>query len=54
MLCVLTGFMTQQAEVIVNMMVNITNSNMDVMYCDMATKTQQVRFLLSFHAVVIL
>ncbi|XP_067258246.1 mitochondrial calcium uniporter regulator 1 [Chanodichthys erythropterus] len=36
-----SGFMTQQAEVIVNMMVNITNSNMDVMYGDMATKIQQ-------------
>ncbi|XP_043100525.1 mitochondrial calcium uniporter regulator 1 [Puntigrus tetrazona] len=35
------GFITQQAEVIVNMMVNITNSNMDIMYGDMATKTQQ-------------
>ncbi|RXN17345.1 diphthamide biosynthesis 2 [Labeo rohita] len=36
-----SGFITQQAEVIVNMLVNITNSNMDVMYGDMATKTQQ-------------
>ncbi|XP_051559785.1 mitochondrial calcium uniporter regulator 1 isoform X1 [Myxocyprinus asiaticus] len=36
-----SGFTTQQAEVIVKMMVNITNSNMDVMYGDMATKTQQ-------------
>ncbi|XP_067294426.1 mitochondrial calcium uniporter regulator 1 isoform X2 [Pseudorasbora parva] len=36
-----SGFMTQQAEVIVNMMVNITNSNMDVTYGDMATKIQQ-------------
>lgn len=36
-----SGFMTQQAEVIVKMMVNITNSNMDIMYSDMATKTQQ-------------
>lgn len=53
MICVLlSGFMTQQAEVIVNMMVKTTNSNMDVTYGDMATKTQQVRFVLSFHAVV--
>lgn len=36
-----SGFVTHQAEVIVNMMVNITNSNMDVMYGDMATKMQQ-------------
>lgn len=52
MLCVLAGFLAQQAEVIVNVMVNITNSNMDVMYGDMATKIQQVRFL-PLHAVVI-
>ncbi|XP_056605102.1 mitochondrial calcium uniporter regulator 1 [Triplophysa dalaica] len=36
-----SAFATQQAEVIVRMMVNITHSNMDVMYSDMATKTQQ-------------
>ncbi|XP_051572868.1 mitochondrial calcium uniporter regulator 1-like isoform X2 [Myxocyprinus asiaticus] len=36
-----SGFTTPQAEVIIKMMVNITNSNMDVMYGDMATKTQQ-------------
>lgn len=36
-----SGFTTQQAEVIVRTMVNITNSNMDVMYSDMATKIQQ-------------
>ncbi|KAJ8375157.1 hypothetical protein SKAU_G00057370 [Synaphobranchus kaupii] len=35
------GFSTQQAEVIVNALVRITNSNMDVIYKDMVTKVQQ-------------
>ncbi|XP_036453039.1 mitochondrial calcium uniporter regulator 1 isoform X2 [Colossoma macropomum] len=35
------GFTSQQAEVIVKMLVNTTNSNMDVIYGDMVTKTQQ-------------
>uniref|UniRef100_A0A671SU46 Uncharacterized protein n=1 Tax=Sinocyclocheilus anshuiensis TaxID=1608454 RepID=A0A671SU46_9TELE len=52
-----SGFMTQHlADVHVlsgNMMVNITNSNMVVMYGDMATKMQQVRFSLFFHAVLV-
>ncbi|XP_076840926.1 mitochondrial calcium uniporter regulator 1 isoform X2 [Brachyhypopomus gauderio] len=36
-----SGFTIQQAEVVVNMLVNTTNSNMDMMYSDMVTKTQQ-------------
>ncbi|XP_017328432.1 mitochondrial calcium uniporter regulator 1 [Ictalurus punctatus] len=36
-----SGFTIQQAEVIVNVMLNTTNSNMDIMYSDMVTKTQQ-------------
>ncbi|XP_036453038.1 mitochondrial calcium uniporter regulator 1 isoform X1 [Colossoma macropomum] len=36
-----SGFTSQQAEVIVKMLVNTTNSNMDVIYGDMVTKTQQ-------------
>lgn len=38
-----TGFTTQQAEVLVKIMVRMTNSNMDVIYNDMVTKVQQVR-----------
>ncbi|XP_030635887.1 mitochondrial calcium uniporter regulator 1 isoform X1 [Chanos chanos] len=36
-----SGFTTQQAEVVVAVMVKTTNSNMDVLYNDMVTKTQQ-------------
>ncbi|XP_062850060.1 mitochondrial calcium uniporter regulator 1 [Trichomycterus rosablanca] len=36
-----SGFTVQQAEVLVKMLLNATNSNMDVMYSDMVTKTQQ-------------
>ncbi|XP_066537699.1 mitochondrial calcium uniporter regulator 1 isoform X1 [Hoplias malabaricus] len=36
-----SGFTGQQAEVLVKMLVNTTNSNMDVMYADMVTKTMQ-------------
>lgn len=39
----LTGFTTQQAEVLVKILVRMTNSNMDVIYNDMVTKVQQVR-----------
>ncbi|KAJ0059878.1 hypothetical protein NL108_014567 [Boleophthalmus pectinirostris] len=35
------GFKTEQAEVIVNVLVQMTNSNMDVIYSDMVTKVQQ-------------
>ncbi|XP_052339710.1 mitochondrial calcium uniporter regulator 1 isoform X2 [Oncorhynchus keta] len=35
------GFTTQQAEVIVRMMVRTTHSNMDLIYNDMVTKVQQ-------------
>uniref|UniRef100_A0A8D3BRL2 Mitochondrial calcium uniporter regulator 1 n=1 Tax=Scophthalmus maximus TaxID=52904 RepID=A0A8D3BRL2_SCOMX len=35
------GFTTQQAEVMVKVLVRMTNSNMDVIYNDMVTKTQQ-------------
>ncbi|XP_069554085.1 mitochondrial calcium uniporter regulator 1 [Brachyistius frenatus] len=35
------GFTTQQAEVMVNVLVRMTNSNMDVIYSDMVTKMQQ-------------
>uniref|UniRef100_A0A673XC46 Mitochondrial calcium uniporter regulator 1 n=1 Tax=Salmo trutta TaxID=8032 RepID=A0A673XC46_SALTR len=35
------GFTTQQAEVIVRMLVRTTNSNMDLIYNDMVTKVQQ-------------
>lgn len=35
------GFPTQQAEAIVNVLVHMTNSNMDVIYSDMVTKVQQ-------------
>ncbi|KAM3860455.1 mitochondrial calcium uniporter regulator 1 [Diretmus argenteus] len=35
------GFSTQQAEVIVKVLVRTTNSNMDVIYSDMVTKVQQ-------------
>lgn len=38
-----TGFTTQQAEVLVKILVRMTNSNMDVIYNDMVTKVQQVR-----------
>ncbi|XP_034067837.1 mitochondrial calcium uniporter regulator 1 isoform X1 [Gymnodraco acuticeps] len=37
------GFTTQQAEVIVKILVKMTTSNMDVIYSDMVTKVQQVR-----------
>ncbi|KAI4891357.1 hypothetical protein NFI96_022952 [Prochilodus magdalenae] len=36
-----SGFTSQQAEVVIQMLVNTTNSNMDIMYGDMVTKTQQ-------------
>ncbi|KAF4089751.1 hypothetical protein AMELA_G00069710 [Ameiurus melas] len=36
-----SGFTIQQAEVIVKVLLNTTNSNMDIMYSDMVTKTQQ-------------
>lgn len=35
------GFTTQQAEVLVKILVRMTNSNMDVIYKDMVTKVQQ-------------
>lgn len=35
------GFTTQQAEVMVNVLVRTTNSNMEVIYNDMVTKVQQ-------------
>ncbi|XP_040921812.1 mitochondrial calcium uniporter regulator 1 [Toxotes jaculatrix] len=35
------GFTTQQAEVMVGVLVRTTNSNMDVIYNDMVTKVQQ-------------
>lgn len=35
------GFPTQQAEAVVNVLVHMTNSNMDVIYSDMVTKVQQ-------------
>lgn len=35
------GFPTVQAEAIVNVLVHMTNSNMDVIYGDMVTKVQQ-------------
>lgn len=35
------GFTAQQAEVIVNVLVRMTNSNMDLIYGDMVTKVQQ-------------
>ncbi|XP_038580532.1 mitochondrial calcium uniporter regulator 1 [Micropterus salmoides] len=35
------GFTTQQAEVVVKVLVRMTNSNMDVIYNDMVTKVQQ-------------
>lgn len=35
------GFTTQQAEVIVQVLVKMTNSNMDAIYGDMVTKVQQ-------------
>ncbi|KAM4544073.1 mitochondrial calcium uniporter regulator 1 [Fundulus diaphanus] len=35
------GFSTQQAEVLVKVLVGTTNSNMDVIYSDMVTKVQQ-------------
>ncbi|XP_012670571.1 mitochondrial calcium uniporter regulator 1 [Clupea harengus] len=36
-----SGFSTQQSEAIVSVMVTTTNANMDTMYADMVTKTQQ-------------
>lgn len=36
------GFTIQQSEVIVKVLLNTTNTNMDIMYSDMITKTQQV------------
>ncbi|XP_060787726.1 LOW QUALITY PROTEIN: mitochondrial calcium uniporter regulator 1 [Neoarius graeffei] len=36
-----SGFTIQQAEVIVKILLNTTDSNMDIMYGDMVTKTQQ-------------
>lgn len=35
------GFTTQQAEVIVKVLVRMTNTNMEVIYSDMVTKVQQ-------------
>ncbi|NXQ91143.1 MCUR1 regulator, partial [Nyctibius grandis] len=35
------GFTTQQSEVIVSALVNIMNTNLDVIYKDMVTKVQQ-------------
>nr|XP_046226930.1 mitochondrial calcium uniporter regulator 1 isoform X1 [Scatophagus argus] len=35
------GFTTQQAEVLVKILLRMTNSNMDVIYNDMVTKVQQ-------------
>uniref|UniRef100_H2LL45 Mitochondrial calcium uniporter regulator 1 n=1 Tax=Oryzias latipes TaxID=8090 RepID=H2LL45_ORYLA len=35
------GFSTQQAEVMVNVLMRTTNSNMDVVYSDMVTKVHQ-------------
>lgn len=35
------GFTTQQAEVMVQVLVRMTNSNMDAIYSDMVTKVQQ-------------
>uniref|UniRef100_A0A8B9LQL0 Mitochondrial calcium uniporter regulator 1 n=1 Tax=Astyanax mexicanus TaxID=7994 RepID=A0A8B9LQL0_ASTMX len=35
-----SGFTSQQAEIIVKILVNTTNTNMDIMYSDMVTKTQ--------------
>ncbi|XP_008299256.1 mitochondrial calcium uniporter regulator 1 [Stegastes partitus] len=35
------GFTTQQAEVLVRVLVTMTNSNMDIIYNDMVTKVQQ-------------
>ncbi|XP_058483481.1 mitochondrial calcium uniporter regulator 1 [Solea solea] len=39
------GFTTMQAEVIVKVLVKMTNSNMDIIYNDMVTKVQQERML---------
>ncbi|XP_027024872.2 mitochondrial calcium uniporter regulator 1 isoform X2 [Tachysurus fulvidraco] len=36
-----SGFTMQQAEVIVKVLLNTTNTNMDIMYSDMVTKSQQ-------------
>lgn len=41
------GFTTQQAEVLVKILVQMTNSNMEVVYNDMVTKVQQVRLFQS-------
>ncbi|KAI5627953.1 mitochondrial calcium uniporter regulator 1, partial [Silurus asotus] len=35
------GFTLQQAEMFVKVLLNTTNTNMDIMYSDMVTKTQQ-------------
>ncbi|XP_022533799.1 mitochondrial calcium uniporter regulator 1 isoform X2 [Astyanax mexicanus] len=35
-----SGFTSQQAEIIIKILVNTTNTNMDIMYSDMVTKTQ--------------
>lgn len=39
-----TGFTTKQAEVMVQVLMRMTNSNMDTIYNDMVTKVQQVRY----------
>ncbi|CAL9697722.1 unnamed protein product [Knipowitschia caucasica] len=41
--CVLedNGFTTQQAEALVSILVQMSNSNMDIIYADMVTKVQQ-------------
>uniref|UniRef100_A0A8C3RM98 Mitochondrial calcium uniporter regulator 1 n=1 Tax=Chelydra serpentina TaxID=8475 RepID=A0A8C3RM98_CHESE len=38
------GFTTPQSEIIVSALVKIMNTNMDVIYKDMVTKVQQVKF----------
>lgn len=45
----LTGFSTEQSEAIVSVMVKTTNANMDTIYADMVTKTQQVNDCLMIH-----
>lgn len=43
-LCACLGFTTQQAEIIVSALVKITDTSMDIVYNDMVTKVQQVRW----------
>lgn len=56
----LPGFTTPQAEVIVKVLMRMTTSSMDVIYCDMVTKVQQVRrneinliFFLLFNSILV-